>query len=71
MNIENLGEIKAVAFDIDGTLYKNWHLYLRMFFHLLRYNQFLFSSYSPHYIYNNTKSKKHNRKTDTQLSVSV
>ena len=40
MNIENLGEIKAVAFDIDGTLYKNWHLYLRMFFHLLRYNQF-------------------------------
>ena len=40
MNIENLGEIKSVAFDIDGTLYKNWHLYLRMFFHLLRYNQF-------------------------------
>lgn len=40
MYVENLGEIKAVAFDIDGTLYKDWHLFRRMTFHFLRYSLF-------------------------------
>ena len=40
VHIENLGEIKAVAFDIDGTLYRTWKLNIRIFFHFLRYNQF-------------------------------
>lgn len=41
-DLENnrLGDIKAVAFDIDGTLYKQKYLYIRMPFHFLRYNQF-------------------------------
>ena len=38
--IEKLGEIKAVAFDIDGTLYRTWKLNIRIIFHFLRYNQF-------------------------------
>lgn len=38
--IDNLGEIKAVAFDIDGTLYRTWKLNIRILFHFLRYNQF-------------------------------
>ena len=29
MNIDGLGEIKAVAFDIDGTLYAPWRLNIR------------------------------------------
>lgn len=40
MNIDNLGEIKAVAFDIDGTLYRTWKLNVRMSIHFLRFNQF-------------------------------
>jgi HAD superfamily hydrolase (TIGR01549 family) len=40
LNIPGLGEIEAVGFDIDGTLYKQWRLHLLMAFHFLRYNQF-------------------------------
>lgn len=40
VTVENIGEIKAVAFDIDGTLYKAWRLNVRMAFHFLRHNQF-------------------------------
>ena len=36
MHILNLGEIDAVAFDIDGTLYRNGNLYLRLVPHYLR-----------------------------------
>lgn len=46
MNTRNLGEIKAVAFDIDGTLYENWKLNIRLPVHFLshliffmKYNQ--------------------------------
>ena len=35
MHILNLGEIDAVAFDIDGTLYRNSSLYLRLVPHYL------------------------------------
>lgn len=35
MNTRNLGEIKAVAFDIDGTLYENWKLNVRLPVHFL------------------------------------
>lgn len=35
MYIENLGEIKAVGFDIDGTLYRSIRLNLRMTFYVL------------------------------------
>jgi len=40
VNIDNLGEIKAVAFDIDGTLYRTWRLNVRIFFHFLKHNIF-------------------------------
>ena len=40
MVIGNLGEIKAVAFDIDGTLYKNWQLNFRITGHFLRHIYF-------------------------------
>ena len=32
MNVEGLGEIKAVAFDIDGTLYPQWKIHLSAVF---------------------------------------
>ena len=32
--------IKAVAFDIDGTLYRNWQLNVRMSFHFLKHHLF-------------------------------
>lgn len=35
MYIENLGEIKAVGFDIDGTLYRSIRLNIRMTFYVL------------------------------------
>ncbi|MCR5285712.1 MAG: HAD family hydrolase [Treponema sp.] len=35
MYIENLGEIKAIGFDIDGTLYRSIPMYLSMFFHVI------------------------------------
>jgi HAD superfamily hydrolase (TIGR01549 family) len=40
LNIPGLGKIEAVAFDIDGTLYKQWQLHIRMVLHFCRYNQF-------------------------------
>ncbi|MGI5092213.1 HAD family hydrolase [Treponema socranskii] len=36
----NMGDIRAVAFDIDGTLYKPRDLHARMMFHFFRFNQF-------------------------------
>lgn len=36
MNIGKLGEIKAIAFDIDGTLYRNSNLYSKLVLHYLR-----------------------------------
>ncbi len=36
MYILNLGEIDAVAFDIDGTLYRNLVFYLKVFPHYLK-----------------------------------
>jgi len=35
-----VGAIKAVAFDLDGTLYPNYRLYRRLFPFLLRYPRF-------------------------------
>ncbi|MFC2330022.1 MAG: HAD family hydrolase [Treponema sp.] len=32
MNVKGLGEIKAVAFDIDGTLYPQWKIHLSAVF---------------------------------------
>lgn len=40
VHIDTLGEIKAVAFDIDGTLYRTWKLNIRIVFHFLLHNQF-------------------------------
>lgn len=37
---EKLGDIKAVAFDIDGTLYRTWKLNVRITFHFLRHSIF-------------------------------
>ena len=31
MLVKNLGEIEAIAFDIDGTLYSSWSLTIRAF----------------------------------------
>ena len=33
----NLSEIKAVAFDIDGTLYRTWRFNIRMPLHFFRH----------------------------------
>lgn len=35
-------ELKAIAFDIDGTLYANWRLYVRVVPHFLRNMLFFF-----------------------------
>ena len=40
MHILNLGEIDAVAFDIDGTLYRNIVFYTRVLPHYLKYWRF-------------------------------
>ena len=40
MQVKGLGEIRAIGFDIDGTLYAPYHLHMRMAFHFFRYNQF-------------------------------
>lgn len=45
MYILNLGEIEAVAFDIDGTLYRNENFYLRVIPHYIR-NLFFFRKYN-------------------------
>ena len=44
MLVSNLGEIRAVAFDIDGTLYKEAHLYRKMIPHFFA-NIFFFMEY--------------------------
>ena len=40
MNVKNLGEIKAVAFDIDGTLYAQWRIHLHAIFHYVLHGVF-------------------------------
>lgn len=45
MYVENIGEIKAVAFDIDGTLYREKDLYLSLVPYGLRHGLF-FIKYS-------------------------
>ena len=40
MNVNGLGEIKAVAFDIDGTLYAPWRLNIRAIFRYVRHGIF-------------------------------
>ncbi len=35
MITKNLGEIEAVAFDIDGTLYAQWQIHFRAIFHYI------------------------------------
>lgn len=45
MYIENLGEIKAIGFDIDGTLYRNSSLYSRLVFHFV-FNLSLFRKFN-------------------------
>lgn len=45
MYIEDLGEIKAIAFDIDGTLYRNSSLYSKLVFHFV-WNLSLFQKFN-------------------------
>lgn len=45
MNIDKIGEISAIGFDIDGTLYKNWRLNIRVVPHILKHFIF-FTRYS-------------------------
>lgn len=40
MGAEKMNEIEAVGFDIDGTLYPQWKLHIRMVYHFLKYNHF-------------------------------
>ena len=40
MYIKNLGEIEAIAFDIDGTLYPQNSIYWRAIFHYIIHNYF-------------------------------
>lgn len=40
MQIAKLGDIQAIGFDIDGTLYRPWRLHLRLAPHFFRWNQF-------------------------------
>ncbi|MBP3709354.1 MAG: HAD family hydrolase [Treponema sp.] len=44
MQVRGLGEINAIGFDIDGTLYAPRYLHVRMALHFFRYNQ-LFLKY--------------------------
>ena len=44
MFIEDLGEIKAVAFDVDGTLYRSHRLTIRVLPYVLRHSK-IFLSY--------------------------
>ena len=36
MNVKNLGDIEAIAFDIDGTLYAQWRIHLISWVHYVR-----------------------------------
>lgn len=40
MDIQGLGEIEAVAFDIDGTLYAQWQLTIRAIFRYISHGLF-------------------------------
>ena len=40
MVVKNLGEIEAVAFDIDGTLYDQWRIHVKALFHYLAHGIF-------------------------------
>jgi putative hydrolase of the HAD superfamily len=40
-----MAEIKAVAFDIDGTLYADWRLYIRIVFYFIKHFSF-FTKYN-------------------------
>ena len=45
MYVKGLGEIEAVAFDIDGTLYPQWRLTVRALFRYIAHGFFfLFSA---------------------------
>lgn len=44
MNTVDLSQIKAVAFDIDGTLYRSWRFFLRMTPHFL-VHMYFFAQY--------------------------
>lgn len=55
MYIENLGEIDAVAFDIDGTLYRNYSLNIRAIPYVIRHGRFFLG-------YNKTRHEMHGRK---------
>lgn len=61
MNNVDLSQIKAVAFDIDGTLYRSWKFYVRIFPYFLCHNIFFLkyglvrktmhgSSYTPDFV---------------------
>ena len=45
MFVDKLGEIKAIGFDIDGTLYRTWKLNIRVWPHVLCHLNF-FLNYS-------------------------
>ena len=45
LTTKNFGEIKAVAYDIDGTLYETWKLNIRLPLHFLTHLYF-FSKYN-------------------------
>ncbi len=40
MEVKNLGDIEAIAFDIDGTLYAQWQLTIRAIFRYLSHGVF-------------------------------
>lgn len=40
MKVKNLGEIEAVGFDIDGTIYAQWRIHLIALFHYLSHSMF-------------------------------
>ena len=60
VQILNFDEIEAVAFDIDGTLYRNIAFYLRMFPHFLKHLSFFKK-------YNEVRKQLHNRDDFTNL----
>lgn len=55
MFIENLGEIDAVAFDIDGTLYRNYSLNIRAIPYVIGHSKFFLG-------YNKTRHEMHGHK---------
>ena len=59
MYIKNLGEIEAIAFDIDGTLYPQNSIHWRAIFHYIIHNYFFL-----HYGIVRSKLHKMNRLED-------